>query len=194
MRVSSLAVLLMLSSSLAFAADAPPPAMKTTLVRGTIQSLDEIVWAINPRHDSVASLSQYLCDYAQHFLELSSIRCRLEVPASLPPCSLDSEQRHTLFLAFKESLTNATRHSGAKEVRIRIRSQNDGVSVIEVEDDGCGLPTTSEPGRAGDGLSNMGERLKQIGGRCELVGVPGGGTQVRFIFPCGGPARDKPPI
>src|ERR1700761_6695731 len=40
MRVSSLAVLLMLSSSLAFAADAPPSAMKTTLVRGTIQSLD----------------------------------------------------------------------------------------------------------------------------------------------------------
>ena len=189
-----------LAASLAQRPNASPQRIQEHLrqvtgkVNEMVTGLDEIVWAINPRHDSVASLSHYLCDYAQHFLELSSIRCRFEVPSSLPAWSLDSEQRHTLFLAFKESLTNAIRHSGATEVRIRIRSQAGGISTIEVEDDGLGIATPPIVGPAGDGLSNMVERLKQIGGRCEIASVPSGGTQVRFIFPCAGPARDKPPV
>ena len=156
--------------------------------------LDEIVWAINPRHDSVVSLSHYLCEYAQHFLQLSSIRCRLEVASPLPVWPLGSEQRHNLFLAFKESLTNVTHHSQATEVRIRIRPQAEGSSIIEVEDDGRGMATTPVTGPGADGLANMVRRLEQIGGRCEIESVPNGGTLVRFVLPCAGAARNKPPI
>ena len=42
-------------------------------------ALDEIVWAVNPRNDSVNSLGGYLCRYAQGFLEPTAIRCRLEM-------------------------------------------------------------------------------------------------------------------
>lgn len=158
-----------------------------------VTALDEIVWAINPKHDSVVSLSHYLCEYAQHFLELSSIRCRLEVASNLPACSLDSEQRHNLFLAFKESLTNVTQHAQATEVRIRIKSEPEGSIIIEVEDDGCGMNTRpTSPGA--DGLANMVQRLEKIGGRCEVGNVPDGGTRVRFVFASGGAARNKPAI
>ena len=159
-----------------------------------VTALDEIVWAINPRHDSVVSLSHYLCDYAQHFLKLTSIRCRLEVASHLPGWPLGSEQRHNLFLAFKESLTNVTHHSQATEVRIRIRSQAEGSGIIEVEDDGRGMITTPVADPGADGLANMVRRLEQIGGRCEIESVPNGGTLVRFVFPCVGSALHPPPI
>jgi signal transduction histidine kinase len=156
-----------------------------------VTALDEIVWAINPRNDSVVSLSHYLCDYAQHFLKLSSIRCRLEVASDLPAWPLESEQRHNLFLAFKESLTNVTHHSQATEVRIRIRSQAEGSSIIEVEDDGRGVTQTPVSGPGANGLTNMVRRLEQIGGRCTIESVPRGGTLVRFVFPCAGAASNK---
>jgi signal transduction histidine kinase len=159
-----------------------------------VTALDEIVWAVNPRHDSMVSLTHYLCDYAQEFLRLSPIRCRLEVASDLPASPLGSEQRHNLFLAFKESLTNVTRHSKATEVRIRIRSEGEGSSIIEVEDDGQGMVTTPVTGPGADGLANMARRLEQIGGRCEIRSVPGGGTLVRFVYPCAGAARNKPLI
>jgi signal transduction histidine kinase len=159
-----------------------------------VTALDEIVWAVNPRHDSMESLTHYLCDYAREFLKLSAIRCRLEVASPLPASPLSSEQRHNLFLAFKESLTNVTRHSNATEVRIRIRSSSKGSCVIEVEDDGQGIATTPVTGPGADGLANMARRLDLVGGRCEIRSVPSGGTLVRFVYPCPGAARVMPLI
>ena len=85
-----------------------------------VMALDEIVWAVNPRNDSVNSLGGYLCRYAQGFLEPTAIRCRLEMQETEPDQPLNSEQRHNLFLAFEEALTNVVRHSGATEVRVKI--------------------------------------------------------------------------
>ena len=85
-----------------------------------VMALDEIVWAVNPRNDSVNSLGGYLCRYAQGFLEPTAIRCRLEMQEAEPDHPLNSEQRHNLFLAFKEALTNVVKHSGATEVRVKI--------------------------------------------------------------------------
>jgi signal transduction histidine kinase/streptogramin lyase len=146
-----------------------------------VTALDEIVWAINPRHDSVVSLSHYLCEYAQRFLELTPIRCRLEVARDLPTRPLNPDQRHNLFLAFKEALTNVVRHSQAAEARIKISTNANTLSVV-VEDDGRGLNDTTT-GQGADGLSNMRERLEQIGGRCEFQSTPNQGTRVQFILP-----------
>ena len=69
-----------------------------------VVALDEIVWAVNPHNDTVNSLAGYLSRYAQGFLEPTLVRCRLEVQEAEPDHPLSSEQRHHLFLAFKEAL------------------------------------------------------------------------------------------
>ena len=153
----------------------------TDKAREMVTALDEIVWAVNPRHDSVISLSHYLCEYAQRFLELTPIRCRLEVPRDLPDRPLKSDQRHNLFLAFKEALTNVVRHSHAAETRVKI-SAEDNVLTVVVEDDGRGVADLANH-QGADGLTNMQQRLEQIGGRCEIQSQPNQGTQVRFILP-----------
>lgn len=148
-----------------------------------VMALDEIVWAVNPKNDDVSSLSTYFCQFAERLVRTTSLRCRFEIPAELPPLPLDAEQRHSLFLAFKEALQNAVKHSSAQGLRVRIAVES-RVLGITVQDDGCGF----QPGgvRAGaDGLKNMRDRLEQLGGQCEIHTAPGQGTRVTFSVPLG---------
>jgi len=149
--------------------------------REMIAVLDEIVWAINPQHDTARSVSGYLSDYAQEFLRPSAIVCRLDSDCARSEHVLNSKQRHQLFLAFKEALTNVVKHAQATEVRIRTTAQPDELRV-SVEDNGRGMPSSpNETG--GNGTRNMRDRLNQIGGRCEIQPRPGGGTVVSFHVP-----------
>ena len=84
--------------------------------REMVTVLDEIVWAMNPKHDSLASLVSYFCIYADRFLGLANITWRLENASGAANPMVDSRCRHQLFLAFKEALTNVVRHAGASEV------------------------------------------------------------------------------
>ncbi|MEX1113797.1 MAG: two-component regulator propeller domain-containing protein [Akkermansiaceae bacterium] len=155
----------------------------TAKCRDLVTSLDEIVWAVNPKHDTATSLSSYLCDYAQQFLKPAMIDCRLDVAKNIPAVQLDSNQRHSIFLAFKESLTNVVRHSQAGAVVIRI-SVGDGELNVAVEDNGNGL--VNPAAETADGLINMSERLKNLGGRCVITSGPSGGTSVHFLLPITG--------
>ena len=149
--------------------------------RDLVMALDEIVWAVNPRNDSVNSLGGYLSRYAQGFLEPTSIRCRLQVQEAELDHPLTSEQRHNLFLAFKEALTNIVKHSGATEVRIRILLEGKNRLLLCLEDNGRGLP----PGVDTDanGLVNLRQRMAQIGGQCGIANQPSGGVAVNLSLP-----------
>ena len=152
-----------------------------TRARELVQKMDEIVWAVNPRNDSVDSLSVYACQYAEQILNPLGIACRLAVQPGLPEIPLNAEQRYSFFLAFKEAMSNSVRHSGATELHLAIHAQA-GMLVFLLEDNGRGF----EPGRqlaGADGLRNIRERLARIGGDCEIVSRPGEGTRVSLRVP-----------
>jgi len=157
--------------------------------RASTHALDEIVWAVNPKHDSLDSMATYLVKFVQNFVGPAGIRCRLEMPLQLPAWALTAEVRHNLFLAYKEAVNNVVKHAAASEVRVSLSLQPDGF-VLGVEDDGRGfkadakLPETpSEADRAGggNGLENMRRRMEEIGGVCEIESAPGKGTKVKFV-------------
>jgi len=154
--------------------------------REMIAVLDEIVWAINPKHDSTASVSSYFCDYAAEFLQPTTVACRLDIGSVQQSHSLNSIQRHQLFLAFKEALTNVVKHSFAAEVWIRIAAEN-GHLCVSVEDNGRGIAANGGE-ENGNGVGNMRRRLEKIGGRCEIRVRSAGGTVVRFELPEDGKA------
>ena len=159
-----------------------------TRAREMVIALDEIVWAVNPKHDNVSSLATYFCQFAQHFLKTTPIRCHLEVSRDIPNILLNAEQRHSLFLAFKEALSNVVQHSGATDLRLAI-SAHDGTLAISIRDNGCGLVPDVLRGRTGaDGLLNMQRRLVELGGRCEVESHPGSGTTLTFQVPLFGTA------
>lgn len=150
----------------------------TKSARSLVTGLDEIVWAINPHYDSIGSIATYFSFYAEEFLNLANITCRLQVAESLPKIQLDSQIRHAFFLAFKEALNNVVRHSGASEVTLKIDMVEQQLN-ISIADNGCGFECGSaNPGS--DGLSGMHERLQKLGGVCDITSQPGQGTTVEF--------------
>lgn len=153
----------------------------TETARGMVTSLDEIVWAVNPRNDTIASLASYFGSYAQRLLDLASVSCGLDVAEDLPDHPLDPRFRQELFLAFKEALTNVVRHAAATQVWLRMSVQNGDIIVV-VSDNGRGLISGKQEAGA-DGISNMTERLKSLGGVCEISSEPNKGTTVCFQAP-----------
>lgn len=154
--------------------------------REGIRALDEIVWAVDPQHDTLESLVSYMGKYAQDFLDAANVICRLNFPIELPPWEIGAETRHNLFLAFKESLNNTLKHAGATEVHLTL-SLEPHAFVLIIKDNGRGFesvnPAPKHNGRAGGGhgLINLERRLAAIGGRCEIKTSPTEGTQVAFI-------------
>jgi len=149
--------------------------------RQMVLALDEIVWAMNPTHDSLASMVSYFSLYAERFLGLANIAWRLDDPLKPEDHVVDSQRRHQLFLAFKEALNNVVRHSGATEVRLRIQIEH-GQVRLTIADNGRGWAGAAQTEEM-DGVANMRMRLANLGGQFEVNSKTGQGTVVRFDLP-----------
>jgi signal transduction histidine kinase len=104
----------------------------------------------------------------------------------MPISAFDLPVRRSLFLAVKEALNNAAKHSGASELFLRIYHEGDRVIVI-VEDNGCGFDATLPS--EGNGLYNMQQRLDEMGGACGIISELGAGCRVEFNMPLAHPIR-----
>ena len=149
--------------------------------REMVAALDEIVWAMNPTHDSLASLVSYLCLYAERFLGLANIHWQLEDQTGSSELVVKSKNRYQLFLAFKEALNNVVRHSGATEVKLKIQIER-GELRLSISDNGRGLPAGGH-NDAMDGLTNMRARVEKLGGRFEITSEAQRGTTLKFFMP-----------
>ncbi len=146
------------------------------------RSMDEIVWAVDPRHDNLESLVGYLGNFAQGFLQVAGIRCRLSMPDSLPAMDLTSQMRHHLFLCLKEALNNVVKHARADAVTITV-SLTGPTFTLRVADNGAGAPPGPRDENrisAGRGLENMRQRMTELGGRCTMTREGGTETVVAF--------------
>jgi signal transduction histidine kinase len=141
--------------------------------------MDEIVWAVNPRNDTFDGLVTYLGRYAEEFLKVAGLRCRLDLPLDVPAWPVAAKVRHGLFLAFKEALNNVAKHAVASVVRMVVRTQNDGFELL-IADDGKGFQTEQGEQAGRNGLANMRSRLTEIGGSCVIESELGKGTCIRF--------------
>ena len=151
--------------------------------RKLTKAMDEIVWAVDPQHDTFEGLMDYISAYAEDFLQVAGIRCRMDLPVILPAMRVDAELRYNLFLALKETLNNIVKHARASEVWLRLKIGSDSFTLL-VEDNGRGLAgasgaaPSSERLAAGSGLENLKKRLAAVGGDCVVQSEPGQGTRV----------------
>ena len=167
-----------------------PPAVREDVkeisdtARDTIRAFEEIVWAVNPRNDTLADLAHYLCRFAEDFFEGSRVQCVFDLPTEIPPIALPTEVRHQIFLAAKEAMNNVLKYSRAGQLHLELVLGEDGFDIV-IEDDGCGFDSGAPAKRTGggNGLENMRERLSTIGGRFECHSRPGHGTRIVFRVP-----------
>jgi len=110
----------------------------------------------------------------------------LDAPMRVPDLVVRSEIRHNLFLAFKEALNNAVKHSGASEVRVALEFGSESITLV-VADNGSGFDPQAAAVPKGDrlvsgyGIANIRTRLEQVGGRMEMQTKKGEGTRVVFV-------------
>jgi len=150
--------------------------------RQIIKSLDEIVWAVNPRNDSLDRFTAHLCTFAPDFLRAAGISCRLDVPMDLPTALLPANVRHHLYLGFKEALHNVVKHAGATEVWLRLKLDPKQLTLV-IEDNGRGFQPGAKAAAGEDGLVNLAQRMSEIGGSFEQQSEPGRGTRTVLIAP-----------
>ncbi len=152
----------------------------TANARQAVDTLDQVVWAVNPRNDTLANVADYLTHCTTSYLNPLGITCRIEAPSEWPALTVRAQTRHQLILAFKEALQNLAKHAAATVAVLHLELTDLHLTVC-LTDNGKGLPAELA-GMEKDGLDNMQARLQSIGGTTEILPNPGGGTIVRFII------------
>lgn len=149
--------------------------------RGLLSTMDEVLWAVNPRRDTLRDFVSYVTEYAQQALKRTPIQCILDVEHEMPAETLDLPLRRNLLMAIKETINNAVKYSEASEVVLQIRRQNQSLVVV-VRDNGRGFdPAAARPER--NGLANMTQRMTELGGECRVISQPGQGCRIEFCVP-----------
>lgn len=153
-------------------------------LREAIASLDEIVWAVDPRRDTLPDLAEYLVAVLTGFFRTGGIVCEMESAAALPALRVPPDHRHHLLMAVREAAQNILKHSAATRVILRW-SFDEHAFRLSVADNGRGFDpdAASLSGGGGDGLRNMRERLAACGGECRLSSSPGEGCLLTFQLP-----------
>lgn len=102
-----------------------------------------------------------------------------------PDLKLPPIQEVQVLHIIQESLTNARKHSQAKNVRVMIRQTGDHHCQVLIEDDGVGITDENVTGLPGEhvGLSIMHERARRINGEVSIESDAGEGTRVELDFP-----------
>jgi len=125
--------------------------------------------------------------YLDGFSSRSAIKTTFTAEAEFDRISRESEL--ALFRVLQEGLTNVHRHSQSETAYVRLRAAG-GFCTLEIEDEGVGMPAqlldqpTDEAGTFGVGIRGMSERVRQLGGRLEIVRNDRG-TTLRAIVPAG---------
>jgi len=145
-----------------------------------IDSLDDMVWAINPLNDNMASIISKMKEWASEFCEAANIELVFDTEASLLQQPLDIEKRKTIFLIFKEAVNNAVKYSNCTTLQTKFKKIGNQFSM-QICDNGIGFNTSKESNR--NGLKNMQERAESLKGKLIVESVTGKGTCVLFAIP-----------
>lgn len=161
--------------------DAEPLERIADLARNLVDSMSDIVWAINPKRDQLSDLVQRMRRFASDVLESADIEVEFHAPSEQTDVPLHADMRRELFLIFKESVNNAARHARCRRVNICVELK-DSRFLMSIGDDGQGFPPNPGNGQ-GHGLQSMRERARRLGGDITFVSANGNGTTLSLFVP-----------
>ncbi|HMT07047.1 MAG TPA: ATP-binding protein [Pyrinomonadaceae bacterium] len=156
--------------------------------RELVESMSDVVWAINPNKDNLSDLVQRMRRFGSDYCAARDIRFELDAPPSEDMIPLGANVRREVFAIFKEAVNNSVKYSECKNVRADFRIENDNL-LLNIADDGQGFDTETtlssdfSPEKGGNGLVNMRRRVSELGGDCQISSKIGGGTTILLSVP-----------
>ncbi len=146
--------------------------------RGVMEEMSQIIWALNPRNDTLEGLVAYLRRFVYEYLEPTTVNCIFDLPEKLPDRALSVEVRRNVYLVVREALHNVVKHALATKVFVSIKMNENGFRIT-IRDDGKGFNHSSLE-FPGNGLVNMKKRMHDIEGKFLVKSKPGDGTVIEL--------------
>jgi PAS domain S-box-containing protein len=151
------------------------------VIDGTIQMVRRMSSELRPGVLDRLGLAAAIEWQVEEFQSRTGIKCTRS--PNFEGLRLERDRATAIFRIFQEALTNVARHANASAVDVSL-SLESGNLILEVRDDGVGIPESALLDPKSIGLLGMKERAMAFGGRVNIVGHPGSGTRVILIIPC----------
>lgn len=142
--------------------------------------VNEIVWSLNDRNDSLGNLLAFVYRYSRQFLTDTGLEHTLDIVSVAEPMVIEGYKRRYLFHSVKECLNNIVRHSGATAVTLTIKIE-EAKLIILIQDNGKGIADAANPGAGGNGMTHIRRNISALGGR--VAWLQEQGTLVRMEVP-----------
>lgn len=172
-----------------------------------MERMDDIVWSINPRNDSLENLLMRVRHFATTLFEARGVEYTIDIAKNIHEVRLPMDYRQHIYLILKEAINNLVKYAHATEAFIEVRFDQHHLT-LSVRDNGCGfepaaLPINSggdgrsesrtgpassgtggngpaSPGTGGNGLPGIFHRASLMDARVEIISAPGQGTLIRL--------------
>jgi signal transduction histidine kinase len=163
----------------------------TDISNELMESMSDIVWAINPHKDNLSDLSQRMRRFASDIFTACQIAFRFRAPNLERDIQLGANIRREVFLIFKESVNNVVKHSESSEVILDLIVEGDWLA-LDISDNGKGFNPAlvkadtgflSSQSKGGNGLASMRRRARELGGQFEIKTNIGQGTTMSLRLP-----------
>jgi len=150
----------------------------SNISRELVDNMSDIVWVVNPQRDSLYDLIIKLKDSYNEFLNTVGISFQVKNIDKTDDVHLPMDYKQNLLMMFKEAINNAIKHSKCKKITLEANVRNDVIELM-LTDDGIGFDNYSKT--SGNGMTNMENRAKKLGGRMKWRSEQEEGTKVIFI-------------
>ncbi|HEX6625496.1 MAG TPA: ATP-binding protein, partial [Pyrinomonadaceae bacterium] len=157
--------------------------------REMVDSMSDIVWAINPKRDRLSDLAQRMRLFASDLLSARDIRFTFRAPDASRDITVGADLRREVYLIFKETVNNLAKHSACEDAEIELRLAGSRL-VVRVSDNGKGFDHARGLAAGGEhstmgghGLHSMRGRAEKLGGTYEIDSARGRGTTVTLEVP-----------
>ena len=150
-----------------------------TSSRNMIESVNDMVWAINPQNDSFENIIRRMRTFASEILTAKDIAFHFDFDRNLIQSKLKMDLRRNFYLVFKEAVNNVAKYSGASNAFVMIWNRDTNLKMT-IRDDGNGFEINRV--KTGNGLLNMQQRAEMMKARFNLESIPGKGTTIELEF------------
>ncbi|MFN0276908.1 MAG: triple tyrosine motif-containing protein [Chitinophagales bacterium] len=145
-----------------------------------MENMSDIVWAVNPKNDTLENMLVRMQQFAADLLEAKNISYAFEVNESILKTKIPLEIRRDFYLIYKEAINNLAKHSACTQAVIRLYLDKNVLHLI-VKDNGIGFDYNLQ--NQGNGLKNYQARSKNINGKVEMQSQIGKGAEMHLSIP-----------
>lgn len=149
-------------------------------IQSSGEALDDIVWSINSRNDSLPEIVARMRRYAADVFETTNTSFKFNSDKQFGNHAMDMEQRRDLFLVYKEAINNIQKHAQATIVNINVSEEKKCI-CLTITDDGKGFDVAQSNCR--NGLKNMRNRIEKWRGAFIMTSSSANGTTINILLP-----------